>query len=71
MKHLKLLFIIGILVLSIIVIGCSSNKTNEIPMPPEKSQISQNTAPTAASDEQDIQTSNDDFSQIDSALGSY
>ena len=74
MKHLKIMFIIGILILSIIVIGCSSKQAQN--MAAQETSISQNTAPTteqtpAASDEQDIQTSNDDFSQIDNALSSY
>ena len=78
MKQVKFFIILGLLIASIVIFGCSSKQMNETPpMPQEKSQISQNNAQTPAQitaavpDEKDIQTSNDDFSQIDTALNTY
>ena len=77
MKNLKLFLIVGILVLSIVAFGCSSAQNT---VPQKNAQITQNnirntvqnsSQSPAASDEKDIQTASDDFSQIDNALGVY
>ena len=60
----KTLTVIILLVSAILIVGCSTKETAQTPTTPTTEGQTEQTAP----DTQDLQTSDDDFEAIDSAL---